>query len=66
MFNMLSAIVQFETELRKEGQFDGIIKALEKGVEFGAKAKMTDPQVQHMKLDRDTGVIIRDLSGFKF
>ena len=66
MFNMLSAIVQFETELRKEGQFDGIIKALEKGVKFGAKAKMTDPRVQQMKLDRDTGVIIRDLSGFKF
>ena len=29
MFNMLGAIAEFETELRKERQADGIAKALE-------------------------------------
>ena len=61
MFNMLGAIAEFETELRKERQVDGITKALEKGVKFGAKAKLTDEQVQQMKLERDKGVLIREL-----
>jgi len=61
MFNMLGAIAEFETELRKERQADGIAKALENGVKFGAKAKLTDSQVQQMKLDRDAGVLIKDL-----
>ncbi|MDP2100267.1 MAG: recombinase family protein [Gallionella sp.] len=61
MFNMLGAIAEFETELRKERQVDGITKALEKGVKFGAKAKLTDEQVQQMKLERSDGVLIREL-----
>ena len=61
MFNMLGAIAEFETELRKERQADGIAKALEKGVKFGAKAKLTELQIQQMKLDRDAGVPIKDL-----
>jgi DNA invertase Pin-like site-specific DNA recombinase len=46
MFNMLGAIAEFETALRKERQADGIAKALEKGVKFGAKAKLTEPQAR--------------------
>ena len=61
MFNMLGAIAEFETALRKERQADGIAKALEKGVKFGAKAKLTEPQARQMKLDRDAGVTIKDL-----
>jgi DNA invertase Pin-like site-specific DNA recombinase len=52
---------EFETELRKERQADGIAKALENGVKFGAKANLTDSQVQQMKLERDAGVLIKDL-----
>ena len=65
MFNMLGAIAEFETELRKERQADGIAKALEKGVKFGAKAKLTDSQVQQMKLEREAGLLIKDLC-FKY
>ncbi len=36
LFNMLGAIAQFETEIRAERQLDGIKKAKEKGVKFGA------------------------------
>ena len=38
MFNMLGAIAEFETELRKERQADGIAKALEKGVKYALNA----------------------------
>lgn len=61
LFNMLASIAEFETELRKERQIDGIAKAKENGVKFGAKAKLTDEQVDQMKLDRADGVLIKDL-----
>ena len=59
----MGAIAEFETELRKERQADGVSKALDKGVKFGVKSKLTETQVQQMKLDRDTGVTIKNLCG---
>ena len=59
----MGAIAEFETELRKERQADGIAKALDNGVKFGAKAKLTETQVQQMKIDRDAGVTIKNLCG---
>jgi len=61
LFNMLASIAEFETELRKERQIDGIFKAKENGVKFGAKAKLSNKQVEQMKLDRASGVLIKDL-----
>lgn len=61
LFNMLASIAEFETELRKERQLEGVIKAKEKGVKFGAKAKLTAEQVDQMKSDRADGVLIKDL-----
>lgn len=61
MFNMLSAIAEFETDLRRERQSDGISKALENGVKFGAKAKLSSDQIQQLKLDRKGGILIREL-----
>jgi hypothetical protein len=52
--------------LAKERQADGIAKALENGMKFGAKAKLTKPQVQQMKLERDAGVLIKDLCCVKY
>ena len=45
LFNMLSAIAQFETELRAERQLDGIQKAKERGVRFGQQKKLADAQI---------------------
>jgi len=56
LFNMLASIAEFETELRKERQIDGISKAKERGVKFGAKAKLTDAQITQMKSERADGV----------
>ena len=52
LFHMLSAIAQFETELRAERQMDGIQKAKARGVHFGPKKKLTREQI--VELQRQT------------
>lgn len=61
LFNMLASIAEFETALRKERQTDGIAKAKENGVKFGAKAKLTNKQIAELKEKRDSGTKIKDL-----
>ncbi len=61
LFNMLGAIAQFETEIRAERQRDGIAKAREKGIKFGAKKKLSQAQILEMQLRRADGALIREL-----
>lgn len=61
LFNVLASIAEFETEIRKERQLEGISKAKERGVRFGAKAKLTDAEVLQMQSKRAEGVLIKDL-----
>ena len=61
LFNMLGAIGQFETEIRAERQMDGIQKAKERGVQFGAQRKLTDEQILEMRQRRADGELIRKL-----
>ena len=61
LFNMLSAIAQFETELRAERQIDGIQKAKERGVKFGRKKKLTTQQIAEMRQRRKQGTLIKML-----
>lgn len=61
LFNMLASIAEFETEIRKERQMEGIAKAQSKGVTFGPKAKLSDDQVLELKSKREQGVLIKDL-----
>jgi DNA invertase Pin-like site-specific DNA recombinase len=61
MFNMLACIAEFETEIRKERQLEGIAKAKERGVHFGRKATLRPLQVQEMRQKRASGVKIKDL-----
>jgi len=61
MFNMLASIAEFETEIRKERQMEGIAKALDKGVKFGRKAKLTDYQISAMRSERESGLKISEL-----
>ena len=61
LFNMLGAINQFETEIRAERQTDGINKAKEKGVRFGAQKKLSDEQIKEMRAQRKSGVLIKNL-----
>ena len=61
LFNMLGAIAQFETEIRAERQRDGIAKAKQKGIKFGAKKKLTQAQILEMHTRRAEGVLVREL-----
>lgn len=61
LFNMLGAIAQFETEIRAERQMDGIHKAKSRGVQFGAKPKLSREQIQQLRQRREDGDLIRDL-----
>jgi DNA invertase Pin-like site-specific DNA recombinase len=61
LFNVLSSIAEFETEIRKERQLEGIAKAKAKGVRFGRKAVLDTDQVLQMKKKRAEGVLIREL-----
>ena len=61
LFNMLSAIAQFETELRAERQADGIQKAKALGVKFGRRKKLTTQQIAEMRQRRKQGTLIKTL-----
>ncbi len=61
LFNMLGAIAEFETEIRKERQMDGIAKAKQNGVQFGRKSKLSDNDINELKKQRASGVKIKDL-----
>lgn len=61
LFNMLASIAEFETEIRRERQLEGIEKAKEKGVQFGRKAKLSEDEVQDMRQKRSDGVLVKDL-----
>lgn len=61
MFSILASIAEFETELRKERQMEGIAKAKENGVHFGRKSKLTDKQIIELKQKREDGVLIKNL-----
>jgi len=58
---MLGAIAQFETEIRSERQMDGIAKAKQKGVQFGAQRKLTIEQIAELREKRAEGVLIKTL-----
>lgn len=61
LFNMLASIAEFETEIRKERQLEGIAKAKSKGTKFGAKAKLSDAEIQQLKIDKADKVPVPQL-----
>lgn len=48
-FNILGAVAEFENDLRRERQREGIDKALSKGVKFGPKAKLSEEQIEELR-----------------
>lgn len=61
MFGILSSIAEFETDLRKERQMDGIASAKAKGTKFGRKAKATGDVIANIRQYRNDGLLIRDI-----
>lgn len=48
-FSILGAVAEFENDLRRERQREGIDQAKANGVKFGPKAKLTDEQVDALR-----------------
>ena len=61
LFNMLASIAEFETEIRKERQMEGIAKAKEKGIRFGRKAKLSEDDLRKLKIDKENGIKVSSL-----
>lgn len=61
MFGILSSIAEFETDLRKERQMDGIASARAKGTKFGRKAKATEDVIAAIRQQREKGLLISDI-----
>lgn len=51
MFSVLGAIAEFENDLRRERQMDGIERAKAKGVRFGPKKRLSAEQIENLKAD---------------
>ena len=52
---ILALIAEFENDIRRERQMDGIAKAHERGVRFGRKRELTDEAITDIKALRDAG-----------
>ena len=50
-FNILAAIGEFERELIKERSMEGRLKAIARGVKFGAKPKLTKQEISELIRD---------------
>jgi DNA invertase Pin-like site-specific DNA recombinase len=60
-FHLLSAIAEFETDLRRERQMEGIAHAKAHGVHFGRTHALTPVQVAALRQRRAQGVLIKVL-----
>ena len=61
LVTMLGSIAEFENDLRKDRQLDGILLAKRNGVKFGRKKALTETQVQELRQKRTEGLLIKDL-----
>jgi Site-specific recombinases, DNA invertase Pin homologs len=61
MFGILASIAEFETDLRKERQMDGIASAKERGTKFGRQPKATEDVTASIKKMRERGMLIREI-----
>lgn len=61
MLQMLAVFAEFETEIRKERQMDGIAKAKDNKVKFGRKPKKTPDVVAEVRRMRGEGMMIREI-----
>jgi DNA invertase Pin-like site-specific DNA recombinase len=58
---MLAVIAEFENDLRKDRQMQGINLAKIKGIKFGRKKALNAEEIQSLKASRNQGVTISEL-----
>jgi DNA invertase Pin-like site-specific DNA recombinase len=63
MFNIIGSFAEFENDIRKARQMDGIRKARDKGVAFGRKPSLNALQSrQILHLSRDEGMSLNQIA----
>ena len=55
VMGILALIAEFENDIRRERQMDGIAKAKDRGVKFGRKRELTDEKVREIRTLREVG-----------
>jgi DNA invertase Pin-like site-specific DNA recombinase len=62
LLQMLGAVAEFERNLIKERQAEGIKIAREKGIKFGAKLKLSDKQIDELNELVVSGIAIAEVA----
>ena len=62
LFHILGAFSEFERELIKERQREGIMIAQKKGIKFGRRRKLNERQIKELKEDFSKDVSVEELS----
>ena len=52
---ILALIAEFENDIRRERQMDGVAKAKDRGVKFRCKRELTDERVEEIRTLREAG-----------
>ena len=55
IMGILALIAEFENDIRRERQMDGIAKAKDRGVKFGRKRELTDDRMKEIRALRESG-----------
>jgi DNA invertase Pin-like site-specific DNA recombinase len=58
VMGVLSLIAEFENDIRRERQMDGIAKAQERGVRFGRKPRLVPGTIGQIRELRDAGLTV--------
>jgi DNA invertase Pin-like site-specific DNA recombinase len=58
VMGVLALIAEFENDIRRERQVDGIAKAKERGVHFGRKPDLTPEKIAQIKALRAEGTTV--------
>ena len=58
---ILALIAEFENDIRRERQMDGIAKAQERGVRFGRKPLLLPDKVQQIRKLRKAGKTVPEI-----
>ena len=55
---ILALIAEFENDIRRERQMDGIKKAQERGVRFGRKRRLVPETIGQIRKPREAGLTV--------
>ena len=61
IMGILALIAEFENDIRRERQMDGIAKAKERGTRFGRKPELTPEKIAEIKSLRTGGTTVPEI-----